>query len=135
MTSKIVIAAIIAFFPVTLNVLLGVRSVDRGHQDVMRGLGASRWATFRNLELPSTLPYVFAGAEVSIVFAVIGAIVGEYLGGSQGLGYLIVISLNQLDAPKLFATIVVLTALGTILFLAVSLTKRFVIPWHESIAK
>jgi len=134
MTSKIVIAAIIAFFPVTLNVLLGVRSVDRGHQDVMRGLGASRWATFRNLELPSTLPYVFAGAEVSIVFAVIGAIVGEYLGGSQGLGYLIVISLNQLDAPKLFATIVVLTALGTILFLAVSLTKRFVIPWHESIA-
>jgi NitT/TauT family transport system permease protein len=76
-TSKIIMAAILAFFPIMLNVMLGVRSVDRGHRDVMRGLGASKWATFRNLELPSTLPYIFAGAEVGIVFAVIGAIVGE----------------------------------------------------------
>jgi NitT/TauT family transport system permease protein len=134
-TSKIVITVILAFFPIMLNVLLGVRSVDRGHRDVMRGLGASRWQTFRDLELPSTLPYVFAGAEVGIVFAVIGAIVGEYLGANQGLGYLVVASLNALDAPSLYAVIVLLAVLGTILFLAVSLAKRFVIPWHESVAK
>jgi NitT/TauT family transport system permease protein len=134
-TSKIVITVILAFFPIMLNVLLGVRSVDRGHHDVMRGLGASRWQTFRDLELPSTLPYVFAGAEVGIVFAVIGAIVGEYLGANQGLGYLVVASLNALDAPALYAVIVLLAVLGTVLFLAVSLTKRFVIPWHESVAK
>jgi NitT/TauT family transport system permease protein len=135
MTSKIVMAAILAFFPIMLNVLLGVRSVDRGHRDVMRGLGASRWATFRNLELPSTLPYIFAGAEVAMVFAVIGAIVGEYLGGSEGLGYLVVSSLNALDAPALFAVILLLAVMGSVLFFLVTSVKRFVIPWHESVAK
>jgi NitT/TauT family transport system permease protein len=134
-TSKIVITVTLAFFPIMLNVLLGVRSVDGGHRDVMRGLGASRWQTFRDLELPNTLPYVFAGAEVGIVFAVIGAIVGEYLGANQGLGWMVVTSLNALDAPGLYAVIVLLALLGTVLYLAVTLTKRFVIPWHESVAK
>jgi NitT/TauT family transport system permease protein len=117
-----------------LNVMLGVRSVDRGHRDVMRGLGASRWATFKSLELPSTLPYIFAGAEVGIVFAVIGAIVGEYLGGSEGLGHQVVTSLNSLDAPQLFAVIVLLAVMGSLLYLVVTLSKRLVIPWHDSVA-
>jgi NitT/TauT family transport system permease protein len=133
-TSKIIMAAILAFFPIMLNVMLGVRSVDPGYRDVMRGLGAGRWATFTNLELPSTLPYIFAGAEVAIVFAVIGAIVGEYLGGSQGLGHLVVASLNALDAPQLFAVILLLAVMGSVLFLAVTTTKRFVIPWHDSVS-
>ena len=133
-TSKIIMAAILAFFPIMLNVILGVRSVDRGHRDVMRGLGASRWATFKSLELPSTLPYIFAGAEVGIVFAVIGAIVGEYLGGSEGLGHQVVTSLNSLDAPSLFAVIVLLAVMGSVLYLVVTLSKRLVIPWHESVA-
>ena len=133
-TSKIIMAAILAFFPIMLNVMLGVRSVDRGHRDVMRGLGASRWATFKSLELPSTLPYIFAGAEVGIVFAVIGAIVGEYLGGSEGLGHQVVTSLNSLDAPSLFAVIVLLALLGSVLYLVVTLSKRLVIPWHDSVA-
>jgi NitT/TauT family transport system permease protein len=100
----------------------------------MRGLGASRWATFTNLELKSTLPYIFAGAEVGIVFAVIGAIVGEYLGGSEGLGHLVVKSLNALDAPSLFAVIVLLSIMGSLLYAAVKLTKRLMIPWHDSVA-
>ncbi len=133
-TSKIIMAALLAFFPIMLNVMLGVRSVERGHHDVMRGLGAGRWATFRDLELPSTLPYIFAGAEVAIVFSVIGAIVGEYLGGSEGLGFLVVSSLNSLDAPRLFAVIVLLAALGSLLYAAVTITKKLVIPWHESVA-
>ncbi|MGP4015901.1 ABC transporter permease [Saccharopolyspora sp. 5N708] len=134
-SSKIIIAAILAFFPIMLNVLLGVRSVDPGHRDVMRSLGASRWATFKSLELPSMLPYVFAGAEVAIVFSVIGAIVGEYLGGSQGLGYLVVSSLNALDAPGLFAVIVILAVMGSLLFAVVTSLKRFLIPWHDSVTK
>jgi NitT/TauT family transport system permease protein len=133
-TSKVIMAAILAFFPIMLNVMLGVRSVDRGHRDVMRGLGASRWATFTNLELKSTLPYIFAGAEVGIVFAVIGAIVGEYLGGSEGLGHLVVKSLNSLDAPQLFAVIVLLSVMGSLLYAAVTMTKRLMIPWHDSVA-
>lgn len=132
-TSKIVIVAILAFFPIMLNSLLGVRSVEPGHRDVMRSLGASRWATFWRLDYHSTLPYVFAGMEIGIVFAIIGAVVGEYLGGSKGLGYLIVLSLNNLNARNLFAVIVILTAIGFVLFLAVIGLKRLVIPWHSSV--
>jgi NitT/TauT family transport system permease protein len=131
-TSKIIIVALLAFFPILLNVILGVRSVDTGHRDVMRSLNASRWQTFRRMEYPSTLPYVLAGMEVGIVFAVVGAVVGEYLGGDQGLGYRIVTSLNNLEAETLFAVIVVLTLFGFLLYLAVVGLKRLLIPWHES---
>ena len=133
LTSKIVIAAILAFFPIMLNVMLGVRSVEPGHRDVMRSLDASRWQTFASLDFHSTLPYVFAGMEVGIVFALIGAIVGEYLGGNEGLGYMVVVSLNALDAPQLFAVIVLLAVLGSLLFFAVTGLKRFMIPWHDSV--
>jgi NitT/TauT family transport system permease protein len=131
-TSKIIIVALLAFFPILLNVILGVRSVDTGHRDVMRSLNANRWQTFRRLEYPSTLPYVLAGMEVGIVFAVVGAVVGEYLGGDQGLGYRIVTSLNNLEAETLFAVIVVLTLFGFLLYLAVVGLKRLLIPWHDS---
>ena len=131
-TSKIIIVALLSFFPILLNVILGVRSVDSGHSDVMRSLNAGRWQTFRRLEYPSTLPYILAGMEVGIVFAVVGAVVGEYLGGDQGLGYRIVTSLNNLEAETLFAVILVLTLLGFLLYLAVIVLKRFLIPWHAS---
>jgi NitT/TauT family transport system permease protein len=131
-TSKIIIVALLAFFPILLNVILGVRSVDAGQRDVMRSLNANRWQTFRRLEYPSTLPYVLAGMEVGIVFAVVGAVVGEYLGGDQGLGYRIVTSLNNLEAETLFAVIVVLTLFGFLLYLVVVSLKRLLIPWHES---
>jgi NitT/TauT family transport system permease protein len=133
-TSKIIIVAMLAFFPILLNVILGVRSVDTGHRDVMRSLNASRWETFRRLEYPSTLPYILAGMEVGIVFAVVGAVVGEYLGGDQGLGFRIVTSLNNLKAEELFAVILVLTLFGFLLYLAVVALKRFLIPWHDSTA-
>jgi NitT/TauT family transport system permease protein len=132
MTSKIIIVALLSFFPILLNVILGVRSVDTGHRDVMRSLNSTRWQTFRRLEYPSTLPYVLAGMEVGIVFAVVGAVVGEYLGGDQGLGYRIVTSLNNLQAETLFAVILVLTLFGFLLYLAVVALKRFLIPWHDS---
>jgi NitT/TauT family transport system permease protein len=132
-TSKVIIAAILAFFPIMLNVMLGVRSVDPGQREVMRSLGASRWQTFRHLDFHSTLPYVFAGMEVGIVFALIGAIVGEYLGANEGLGNLVVVSLNALDAPQLFAVIILLAAMGSILYFGVTGAKRLLIPWHESV--
>ena len=134
-TSKVIIAAILAFFPIMLNVMLGVRSVDPGHREVMRSLDAGRWQTFRHLDFHSILPYVFAGMEVGIVFALIGAIVGEYLGANEGLGNLVVVSLNDLDAPQLFAVIILLAALGSVLYFAVSGVKRLMIPWHESVVR
>jgi NitT/TauT family transport system permease protein len=131
--SKVTTAAILAFFPIMLNVMLGVRSVEPGHREVMRSLDAGRWQTFKYLDFHSTLPYVFAGMEVGIVFALIGAIVGEYLGANEGLGNLVVVSLNSLDAPQLFAVIILLAAMGSVLYFAVSGIKRLMIPWHESV--
>ena len=89
-TSKVVIAAVLAFFPILLNTLLGVKSVDRGHREVLASLNASRWQSIIELEFPSALPYILTGMEVGVVLAIIGAVVGEYLGGSQGLGNLAV---------------------------------------------
>ena len=132
-TSKVIIASILAFFPIMLNVMLGVRSVEPGQREVMRSLNAGRWQTFKHLDFHSILPYVFAGMEVGIVFALIGAIVGEYLGANEGLGNLVVVSLNDLDAPQLFAVIILLAALGSVLYFAVTSLKRLMIPWHDSV--
>jgi NitT/TauT family transport system permease protein len=132
-TSKIVLAALLAFFPVMLNVLLGVRSVERGQREVMRSLNASRAQTFTQLEMRSLQPYLFAGMEVAIVLATIGAIVGEYLGGSVGLGAMVVRAMNSLDAARTFALILLLSLIGLVLYLIVNEAKRFFIPWHESV--
>ncbi|QEW00978.1 ABC transporter permease [Microbacterium caowuchunii] len=133
LTSKIVLAALLAFFPVMLNVLLGVRSVEQGQREVMRSLSASRTQTFTQLEVRSLQPYLFAGMEVAIVLATIGAIVGEYLGGSDGLGAMVVSAMNSLDAARTFALILLLSLIGLVLYLIVNEAKRFFIPWHESV--
>lgn len=133
MTSKIVIAAVLAFFPVMTNTLLGVKSVPEGYLDLLRSLNASRLQTFMRVEFPSALPFVLAGMEMGIVFAIIGAVVGEFLGGSSGLGYLAVATLNSFQVERLFATIFILTAIGLSLYLIVVVLRRVLIPWHESV--
>ena len=131
--SKIIVAAVLAFFPILTNTVLGVKSVDLGHKDVMTVLNAGRWDSFLTLELPSSLPAILAGMEVGIVLAIIGAVVGEYLGGSTGLGHLAVASLNDYKVGMLFAVIILLTVIGFLLYLLIGLLRRFVIPWHESV--
>jgi NitT/TauT family transport system permease protein len=132
-TSKVVLSALLAFFPIMLNMLLGVRSVEQGHREVMRSLNASKPQTLLQLEMRSVQPYLFAGMEVGIVLATTGAIVGEYISGSQGLGFLVVSSMNQLDAALTFALILWLSLIGLGLYLIVNELKRFFIPWHESV--
>lgn len=131
--SKIVVATVLAFFPILTNTVLGIKSVDAGHKDVMTVLNAGRWQRFITLELPSSLPAVLAGMEVGIVLAIIGAVVGEYLGGSTGLGHLAVASLNDYKVGMLFAVILLLTAMGFLLYALIGALKKLVIPWHESI--
>lgn len=133
MTSKVLLGTILAFFPVMLNALLGVRSVEQGQRDVMRSLNATRGQTFTQLEMRSLMPYLFAGLEVGIVMATTGAIVGEYLGGNEGLGFMVVSAMNSLDAARTFALILLLSIIGLILFVIVNELKRFIIPWHESV--
>lgn len=134
MTSKIVIAAILAFFPILSNTVLGVKSVDSGHRDVMVSLNATRWMVFRRLELPSSLPYILTGMEVGIVLAIIGAVVGEFLGGNTGLGYLLVARMAAYETDVLFAVIVHMTMVGFLFYFAIGVVRRILIPWHESVA-
>jgi NitT/TauT family transport system permease protein len=133
-TSKVIVAAVIAFFPILTNTVLGVKSIDAGHRDVMTSLNATRWQIFRRLELPSSLPYILTGMEVGVVLAIIGAIVGEYLGGNSGLGYLLIAKMNAYETDALFAVIIHMTLLGFIFYFAIGALRRLLIPWHQSAA-
>jgi NitT/TauT family transport system permease protein len=129
-TSKVIVAAVLAFFPILTNTVLGVKSIDAGHRDVMVSLNATRWQVFRRLELPSALPYIITGMEVGIVLAIIGAIVGEYLGGNLGLGALLIAKMNGYETDALFAVILHMTLLGFLLSAAVGALRRLLTPWH-----
>ena len=131
-TSKVVIASVLAFFPILLNTMLGVKSVDRGHREVLASINATRWQSIIHLEFQSALPYVLTGMEVGIVLAIIGAVVGEYLGGSEGLGNLAVKEMNSYNTTALFAVILHLSAIGLLFYGVVVGLRRFFIPWHES---
>jgi NitT/TauT family transport system permease protein len=130
---KVIIAAVLAFFPILLNTILGIKSVDRGHREVLISVNASRWQEITQLEFPSSLPYILTGMEIGIVLAIIGAVVGEYLGGNQGLGNLAVKEMNSYNTTALFAVIIHLSLLGFIFYALLVGTRRFVIPWHESV--
>jgi NitT/TauT family transport system permease protein len=130
---KVIIAAVLAFFPILLNTILGIKSVDRGYREVLISVNASRWQAITQLEFPSSLPYILTGMEIGIVLAIIGAVVGEYLGGNQGLGNLAVKEMNSYNTTALFAVIIHLSLLGFIFYALLVGTRRFVIPWHESV--
>jgi len=131
-TSKVIVSAVLAFFPILTNTVLGVKSVEASHRDVMTSLNSSRLSVFYRLELPSSLPYILSGMEVGIVLAIIGAIVGEYLGGNSGLGYLLISKMNAFETDGLFAVMIHMTILGFAFYFAVGLLKRLLIPWHQS---
>lgn len=132
LTSKIFMAAIISFFVMMQNTILGVRSIDQGHRDLMRVIQAPWWKRVLSLDIPSSLPYVLTGVELGIVFAITGAIVGEYLGGDQGLGAMATVMLAALRTDQLFAVVIIMTLLGFALYAVVAGVRRYAIPWHES---
>lgn len=131
-TSKVIVAAVLSFFPILTNTALGVKSIDEGHRDVMVSLNASRLQVFRRLELPSALPYILTGLEVGIVLAIIGAIVGEYLGGSSGLGHLLIARLNAFETDGMFAVLMHMSLLGFTFYFSIGALRRMLIPWHAS---
>ena len=132
MGSKLVIAAVLAFLPVLSNTILGVKSVERGHRDVMTTLRAGKLARVWLMDLPSALPSVLTGMEVAIVLANLGAVVGEFLAGNDGLGHMAVAALNGFEVDVLFAVIILLAGLGCVLYLAIVMLRRLLIPWHPS---
>ena len=131
-TSKVLIAAVIAFFPIFTNTVLGVKSIEAGHRDVMVSLNAGALDRFRRLELPSAMPFILTGMEVGIVLAIIGTVVAQFLGGNAGLGYLLVAKMNAYETDSLFAVIVLLTGVGFAFYALVGAARRLLIPWHGS---
>jgi ABC-type nitrate/sulfonate/bicarbonate transport system permease component len=132
---KIAIVALICFFPITVNLLDGLRSTDRDLLKLMRSLGASRSQTLRKVELPACLPYLFSGLRVAATVSVIGAVFGEWAGAEDGLGRLVLLGSQQLETPRTYAGVVILTAMAVALFALVTIAERFAVPWNRKGAK
>ena len=129
---KYVVAGLITFFPMLVNAVTGLRSIDAAAHDYFRAMDASRWQVLRRLRLPASLPYVFAALRISIPLALIGAVVAEWMSADSGVGQLIVIAHGDYDTPALFGAIVVLAVIGVALTAAVALVERRLLFWHES---
>jgi ABC-type nitrate/sulfonate/bicarbonate transport system permease component len=127
---KIIVVALICFFPISVNTVDGLRSVDPGMVNMMRTLGASRWQIFTKLQVPSSLPQMFSGIKIGVTFSVIGAVIGEWVGASAGLGYLMTYSQPLFLTARVFAAIAVLSAMGIGLFALATLVERLALPWY-----
>jgi len=132
MTSKVIIAATIAFFPILVNVISGLRSTDPARLELMRSLRATRWQIFTMVRLPGALPMIFAGLNIAIIFSILGAIVGEFLGSRKGLGNAIMQMNVNLDTAGVFATLFVLSAIGVCLHVLMSFLQRKALFWADS---
>jgi len=129
--SKIVAAALICFFPVLVNAVRGLKAADAEHFELFRSLKASRWQEFRKLRMPYCLPYLFAALKISSSLAIVGAIVGEFVGATQGLGYLIMISSSHIETDVLFSAIFAAALSGILLFQALGWIERRVVFWQQ----
>ena len=131
---KVVMVALVCFFPITVALADGLRATPPDLLKLMRSLGASRLRTLRKVELPSALPQLFTGLRLAATVSVIGAFFGEWAGAEKGLGRMVLLSTNQIETPRAYAGIVVLTAIAIALFAAVSLAERVVVPWEREVA-
>jgi NitT/TauT family transport system permease protein len=129
---KVLIAFLIAFFPIVINTAVGLAAIEPEKIYLARSMGFGATATFFKIRLPNALPAIFGGLKISITLAVVGAVVGEFVGGDAGLGYLLMVANGSMDTQLLFAGIVALTVLGVVFFLLIELAERLAIPRHIS---
>lgn len=127
---KLAIVALVCFFPITVATLDGLRSTDLEAIKMMRTLDASRWGTFRRLEAPNALPQFFSGMRIAVAIAPIGAVFAEWSGSSSGLGHLILLDNAQLETSRMFAAVVVLSAIAIALFGLIALAERRIVTWR-----
>jgi NitT/TauT family transport system permease protein len=130
--SKVLIAFLISFFPMLLNAYAGYCSLDEEAEELARSMRVGRLSYFFRFQLPHALPRIFSGARIAINFALVGAVVGEFIGSDQGLGNLVIVGARLLNSPLLFSAIVVLMAMGAVFYFSVGLVERWAIPWHVS---
>ncbi|MCU0494526.1 MAG: ABC transporter permease [Chloroflexaceae bacterium] len=129
--SRIVMAALFAFFPVLVNATRGLRHTSREHAELLRSLNASGWQQLRLLRLPASLPFLFTGLKIAAGLAAIGALVAEFAGANNGLGFVITVSTYHLETARTFAAVVAASLLGLGLHLALVLLERRVVFWHD----
>lgn len=129
---KVISAFLLGFFPVVVSAVQGFKSVDPDMVDLARAMQGSRVQVFRAVNLPHALPAIFSGLKVSVTLAVVGAVVGEFVGSNSGIGYVMQRSIGTFDLPTMFAALVILALLGVILFWIVDRIEKLVIPWHVS---
>ncbi len=129
---KVIIVFLVCFFPIVLNAILAFGSLSEELTRFCRSTGAGRWRTFTKVRLPAALPQLFVGFKYAAINATVGATIAEFIGSDQGLGFYIQIETGNMRADLAFAAIFFLTALGLLMFGAVTLVERFVIPWDIS---
>jgi NitT/TauT family transport system permease protein len=129
LTSKIVIICLLTFFPLLINSMAGFKAVDTERLELMRALGANPWQIFWKVRLPSALPYIFAGLDMAAVFAVVGAIVGEFVGAQRGLGTLILSMNAQMDIAGTFSVFIILALVGVLLHQSLRIVERKLLFW------
>ena len=130
LASKIIVVALISFYPITVNTIDGLKAINSDMIAMMKSLGASRWQIFTKLQIPTSLPYMFSGIKVGISISVIGAVIGEWVGASGGLGYLITYSQPLFLTSRVFAAIFVLSVMGIGLFALAGWVERLMLPWY-----
>ena len=128
-TSKLVVVILVSLFPVLVNVIAGLRSVDQDRLDLLGALSASRWQVFWHLRFPNALPFLFAGLNTAVVLSVIGAIVGEFVGAQKGIGFRILQANYNLDIAGVFSLFAVLSMLGLSMYWTLRLIERKVVFW------
>jgi ABC-type nitrate/sulfonate/bicarbonate transport system permease component len=126
---KVLVVTLFCFFPITVATVDGLRATDPDLVRLMRSFGASRWRIFFMVEAPGALPFLFGGVRLAVTYCVIGAVVGEWVGSSEGLGFLMIQDKAQFEIPRLFAEIALLSLMGVSLFLLVALLQRLTAPW------
>jgi len=129
--SKVLVCALIVFFPVLVNTVVGVRSVPEDLRDLMRSLQATRWQTLRYLELPAALPVFLGGLRIGATLSVIGAVVGEFVGAKSGLGFLVNVGRGVYDTSLVFVAVFTLIALALILYGSVALVEKRLLDWQK----
>jgi NitT/TauT family transport system permease protein len=129
---KIIVAFLIAFFPVVVNTVTGLGSVDRDTLNLMRSMGASKFDIFLKVRFPHAVPSMISGFKVAIALAVVGAVVGEFVGSRSGLGYYMLLATGNFDTPLVFACVFFLTGMGIILFYTVGLLEVVLARWNRA---
>jgi NitT/TauT family transport system permease protein len=127
---KVLVAVLIAFFPVVISSVAGLRSVDPELIDLAATMGASPVDSFAKIRFPAALPQIFAGLKVAVTLAVVGAVVGEFVGANSGLGYVVLSSNGNLNTPLLFAGLIAMSLIGIVLFAVLEIAERVALPWR-----